>query len=194
MSSAECAPELSAYELLPRREKLTLETTDVSCPFNDGDLETKTYTQVWDFLFSSPLGSRDHTLGTSQSETTGNDDTPGISFRLLNSVPELTWRNKELSRHCGIELGLALTFLFRALTSLPTISLDLPFHESTSKDEIDRVKVPPIKTWRFVGNDCFGLVAHGMGNERDVMTSRTWRSNFCPHRIDACSRALTTLM
>jgi hypothetical protein len=23
---------------------------------------------------------------------------------------------------------------------------------------------------------------------------RTWRSNFCPHRIEACSRALTTLM
>jgi hypothetical protein len=83
MSSAECAPGLSACKVQPGRRKLTLETTDVSCPFNDGDLETKTDTQVWDFLFSSPFGSRDHTLGTSQSETTGNDDTPGISLKLL---------------------------------------------------------------------------------------------------------------
>jgi len=83
MSSAECAPGLSAYKVPPRHEELTLEPTDVSCPFNNGDLETKTDTQVRDFLFSSPFGSRDHTLGTPQSETTGNDDTPGVSFQLL---------------------------------------------------------------------------------------------------------------
>lgn len=55
---------------------LTLETTDVSCPLNNGDLESKTNTQKWDFLFSCPLDGRDHTLCTPETETTGNDNTP----------------------------------------------------------------------------------------------------------------------
>jgi hypothetical protein len=86
MSSAECAPDLSACEVHLGRAMLTLEATNVSCPFDDGNLETKTDTQVWDFLFSSPFGSRDHTLGTSQSETTGNNDTPEISLYLLQRM------------------------------------------------------------------------------------------------------------
>ena len=59
-----------------KRVLLTLETTDVSCPFNNGDLESKTNTQEWDFLFSCPFDGRDHTLCTPETETTRNNDTP----------------------------------------------------------------------------------------------------------------------
>jgi hypothetical protein len=95
--------------------QLTLETADVSCPFNDGDLETKTDTQEWDFLFSGPLGSRDHTLCTPQSETTRNDDTPMPSARVATgslchslggtkSPPGIVVPNRIGGRHLCLEV------------------------------------------------------------------------------------------
>ena len=163
MSSAECAPALSAYISLLSGKKLTLETTDVSCPFDDGNLETETNTQVWDFLFSGPFGRRDHSLGTSQSETTGNDDTPGVSFQLLYMADCLTWRNIEPSRRCDIGLGLASTFPFLDPTSLPTISSDLPFTIRQEMEKKREVSARWARCERLGGMFAFGLITLGRG-------------------------------
>lgn len=62
-----------------------LETANVSGPFDDGDLETEADTEVWDVLLTRPLGSGNHALGTSKTETTGDNNTP-VSLRQLVSI------------------------------------------------------------------------------------------------------------
>lgn len=59
-----------------------LETADVSSPFDNGNLETETDTEIGDVLLTGPLGGSDHTLGTSKTETTRDDNT-SVSLRQL---------------------------------------------------------------------------------------------------------------
>ena len=48
---------------------------DIACPFNNGELESKTDTQEGYLLFSCPFYGQNHTLSTSPTETAWYEDT-----------------------------------------------------------------------------------------------------------------------
>lgn len=52
-----------------------LDATDVSGPLDDGDLHPEADSEVRDLVLSRPLASDDHTLRTSHSETSRDQDT-----------------------------------------------------------------------------------------------------------------------
>ena len=55
-------------------ELLTLYTEDIACPFNNRDLETQANTEEWNALLPSPFHGLYHTLSTSVSESTRNEN------------------------------------------------------------------------------------------------------------------------
>lgn len=78
-NSAECASAqrepVSGIEKLKGSALLAFHTTNVSCPFDTGDLETKTDTQEGYLLLPCPPNGGNHTLRASKSESTRNNDT-----------------------------------------------------------------------------------------------------------------------
>src|SRR6478735_802889 len=53
----------------------SLKTHDVAGILNDCSLHTQADTQVWELTLTSPLGNIDHTLNTSGSKASGDNDT-----------------------------------------------------------------------------------------------------------------------
>lgn len=77
----------------------------IASVLNDGDLHTKTDTEVWDLVGTSPVGGEDHSLSTTESEPTRNENTAvadvSLSYFLLCKRSKLTRQCKHRAMPCG---------------------------------------------------------------------------------------------
>ena len=50
-------------------------TADMSCKFDDGNLHTKTKSELWNLMFAGIFCCGNHAFHTTGTKTTGNNDT-----------------------------------------------------------------------------------------------------------------------
>lgn len=77
------------------------QSTYVACPFDDRDLETKTYTKEGDILLTRPLDRSNHTLCSADTETSRNDH----SLCRAHCTPSIMVTHWVLRLHLGFKVG-----------------------------------------------------------------------------------------